>query len=544
MNTLTLQRSIADTKIRFAIIIVTLATIIVLGSFFLIDYLRFTVDKQSLFLSSLRYRAEYLVESQNMGFFAAAGSALSAPVTARVIEGDNRALGVPVLTYHSIVEDHDTEGEDHAHGRVSSFEGANVTLENFKDQMFTLKREGWHAVSYQEFDDYIHGRRDLPDKSFLITFDDGAKGSFYPVDPILAALNFKAVAFLLPGHSLGDRSTYYLNRRDVNLMKDTGRWDIQSHGQDIHVSLPVEPTGVIKDNALSNRLWLPELGRLETHEEYAARIENDLRVSKRNLEEALGIQVTGFAFPFGDYGQNASNDPLGQATVLEATRRHYSLAFYQNWNKGNFTFNYPNPDAFLIKRIPVQPDWDGKKLLEVLQAAAPKPLPYAEKISEKNGWEQDWGLMTIEGNTMHLKASPSTTGALAILDGTYTWENYEVKIPITWERGYVMVLFNMQSEGIGRACVFSEDGTVQLQDRTEEDIFVRRLVKSPKVRPGTHTIGAVSHGTTSACVFNGEYIIDATLPAGSGGIGVEAWAPELGTAEAFVTDVSAVKKGK
>ncbi len=538
MQVLALHHAIADTKIRFALLILSLAALITIGSFYLVGYLRFSIDRQLLALSALQYRTEYVSESQGLDMLAAVGSAFS-PIERVWLPGAAPARGVPVLTYHSIITD---KNDADTGVTVSSFEGANVSLEHFKDQMFALKRAGWHSVRYADFEAYMRGQKELPEKSFLLTFDDGAKDSFYPVDPILSALGFSAVAFILPAHSTGDRSTYYLNKSEVELMQVTGNWDIQSHGQDIHLSLPTNADGSVADNALSNRAWLTSANRLETHEEYAARIEEDLAEAKRNLEVHFGVEATGFAFPFGDYGQNASNDPEGEETVLAAARKNYSLAFYQNWNQGNFTYNYPKSDAFLIKRIPVRPEWDGEKLLSVLDAASPKTLPFSGAPSASQGWVSTWGEMGIADGTMRLYAAAHTTGAIAMLDGTYAWSNYQVEAEVEWESGYVMVLFGMQNDAVGRACVY-ENGSVQLQERTAEDILIRRETKKLKeVTPGAHTVGAVLSGTTTACPFDGEYVIDATLPAMSGGVGLEAWDSEVGNAEVFIKNISAVKK--
>ncbi len=533
MPVIALQRAITDTKIKFSLVVLVLAGIITIGSFYLIGYLRFTVLREEMFAQSLQYRAEYIESQRQIGFWPALQSAFLGQgiFTSQA----SSSLGVPVLTYHSVLSDkNDAAAVDDT---VSDFEGANVSLEHFKEQMFALKAAGWQTVSYADFEAFIRGEKQLPAKSFLLTFDDGAKQSFFPVDPLLQALGYNAVSFILPAHSLGTNSTYYLNKDEIAFMLGTGRWSVESHGQDIHLSLPTNADGSVKDNALSNRVWLPNENRLETHDEYAARIQNDLAVAKQNLQNAFGVSVTGFAFPFGDYGQNITNDPQAQATVLAATKQNYSLAFYQNWNKGNFSFNYPNPDTLLVKRIPVKPTWDGNDLLEALNASAPKDMPYEGVPSAKEGWQSDWGIMGLGSDGMSLAAATSTTGSLSVLDGTYTWANYEVEVPVEWEKGYVMVLFDLQSGQLGRACVFADNGNVQLQQRTRDDILILRETKVKSVSAGSHTIGAVSAGNTTACVFDGEYVIDATLPPASGGVGLEAWSPNAGEAQALFKNV-------
>jgi hypothetical protein len=159
-----------------------------------------------------------------------------------------------------------------------------------------------------------------------------------------------------------------------------------------------------------------------------------------------------------------------------------------------------------------------------------------------SGWVKDWG--KVEDSSfggLYLAASPDTTGALTMLDGSYPWKSYKVEMDVEWEEGYMMLLFNMQSASQGRACVFSSDGNVQLQQRTKDEILILRETKNKNVKPGAHTIGAVSAGNTTACLFDGAYIINATLSPGSGGVGIEAWAPEPGVASGYVHSISTVR---
>jgi hypothetical protein len=178
MPVIALQRAIADTKIKFSLALLVLAAIITIGSFYLIGYLRFTVLKETMFAQSLQYRAEYLAQQQGIGFW----QALQAASVGENISVNlaSSSLGVPVLTYHSVLSDKNDAALDTT---VSDFEGANVSLEHFKDQMFKLKAAGWHTVTYADFEAFVRGQKELPAKSFLLTFDDGAKKSFFPGRP-------------------------------------------------------------------------------------------------------------------------------------------------------------------------------------------------------------------------------------------------------------------------------------------------------------------------------------------------------------------------
>ena len=80
------------------------------------------------------------------------------------------AKSVPVLLYHGVVDKSD---------------GANILPEDFKNQMFVLKKAGWQTITLDDFYAFMRGEKQVPDKSFLLTFEDGRKDSHYPVDPLL-----------------------------------------------------------------------------------------------------------------------------------------------------------------------------------------------------------------------------------------------------------------------------------------------------------------------------------------------------------------------
>src|SRR6185503_3845275 len=109
------------------------------------------------------------------------------------------AGSVPVLIYHGTPP----EGNDNP----------PLPQSVFIDQMRALKADGWQTITLQQFTDFMKKGAPVPPKSFLLTFDDGRKESFYPVDPVLKELGYNAVMFTITGFSLPDNgsksSTFY-----------------------------------------------------------------------------------------------------------------------------------------------------------------------------------------------------------------------------------------------------------------------------------------------------------------------------------------------
>ena len=90
---------------------------------------------------------------------------------------------VPVLMYH----------------HVSPSAGSITTSpQNFESQISGLARAGYHALSTQEFAGFL-ARKPVPEKSILITFDDGYLDNWVHAHPVLQRHGMRAVLFLITG---------------------------------------------------------------------------------------------------------------------------------------------------------------------------------------------------------------------------------------------------------------------------------------------------------------------------------------------------------
>jgi peptidoglycan/xylan/chitin deacetylase (PgdA/CDA1 family) len=300
----------------------------------------------------LKYTFEYY---QDSGVAQAASSGYVYTGTSTATGDYERQLAdsVPVLVYHRIIEEPD---------------GFNITKEAFKEQLFALKKNGYNTVSLESLLAYMRGERELPEKSIVITFDDGAKDSFYNSDPVLKVLGFRAINFIITGHSLnGKPNNYYLDERELRAMLATGRWELGSHTDSGHGQVDINRDGD-SANFLSNKIWIPEEDRLETDLEYKTRIEQDLRESKKKLEDLMGARVVGFAFPYGDYGHESRNVQGATNLIREVASAIYPMSFYQASSREIAT-NIPTKErAFNIRRITVRPEWKTEDLLSRLES--------------------------------------------------------------------------------------------------------------------------------------------------------------------------------
>src|SRR5690606_18803891 len=71
---------------------------------------------------------------------------------------------IPVLMYHAVLPAADNPNPNNA---------SIINLEAFEAQMGYLHEEGYYTASLAELEQFVHGRLVLPEKTVVITFDDG-----------------------------------------------------------------------------------------------------------------------------------------------------------------------------------------------------------------------------------------------------------------------------------------------------------------------------------------------------------------------------------
>jgi len=198
------------------------------------------------------------------------GAAAAAGASARWNWWRPLAEGIPALMYHKI-------GEPPRGSRIGKLW---VTADDFRWQMEYLLRHGYTPMLFRELAEAEDGRRGLPARPALVTFDDGYANNFELAYPVLRELGVKANIFLV--YETIDRHNAWhdpatepwlrmLSWAQVREMQDSGLVEFGSHTMR-HRHLPSIP--------LEEARW-------------------ELTESKLRLEEKLGRTMIGFAYPYG-----------------------------------------------------------------------------------------------------------------------------------------------------------------------------------------------------------------------------------------------------
>lgn len=193
------------------------------------------------------------------------------------------SVRVPILMYHAL-----TEKAEEASDTV-------ITARAFEEQIAAITEAGYTSIFFGDLRDYVKEGKALPEKTVLITFDDGYTSNLTIAAPILQKYGQKATVSVI-GVSVG-KDTYkdtgvtmypHFTLEEARAAYEQGIMDFQSHTYDMHqISLDEDPRiGMLpKEN--------------ETEEEYAAALRLDFAASKAQIEQGVGNEVFVIVYPHG-----------------------------------------------------------------------------------------------------------------------------------------------------------------------------------------------------------------------------------------------------
>ncbi len=200
----------------------------------------------------------------------------------RFIGGSQRSVtpglsSTGILTYHHVAK--------HV---ASDPYSLNVTPQRFREQIEGLLRFGYRASSLRDVIACHSENRAIPDKSFVVVFDDGHHSVYENAWPVLRDLGIPATIFLATG---------YLDR-DAPLPFDTCQTVVSRCGERRRPLTTSECEEMLASG-------LVDLGsHTHAHEDFRGQPEQftrDLTSSLQLLDKRFGLDQVTFSFPYGRF---------------------------------------------------------------------------------------------------------------------------------------------------------------------------------------------------------------------------------------------------
>lgn len=216
-------------------------------------------------------------------------SALSGVPASEVEPADVRVV---ILMYHHFNRDSDPT------------EPATISSSQFESHLQMLRAEGYHLLTMREFEAFLAGLYTPPDRSVLLTFDDGYASVYDRAFPLLKQYEAPAAIFPIMKyyHTQGWGAwSPHLVYWQTEVMMESGLVDLGGHSYDGHGYVPTGEAGEEEGPFLVTRMWLEAEQRLETEEEYRLRIREDIQ-RMLAVQAELGqnrLERNHFVPPFG-----------------------------------------------------------------------------------------------------------------------------------------------------------------------------------------------------------------------------------------------------
>ncbi len=199
----------------------------------------------------------------------------------------DRYIRLPVVMYHHISK------------RSGTWNAYVISPEEFAGDMDYLAENGWQSISVKELLAWYDGEFEMPEKPFMITFDDGFESTLAYAEPVLAEYGFKGVAAVIgsvcekfTNCNEHDPELSNMSWEDASAMADRGVIEIQCHTWNMH--------------GLAARRGCSRMAG-ESLEAYRAALSTDLSRFLQGCEQRGVDIVPSIAYPYGAFDKTTSD---------------------------------------------------------------------------------------------------------------------------------------------------------------------------------------------------------------------------------------------
>lgn len=238
---------------------------------------------------------------------------------------------VPVLAYHHF-------------SKSNSRKKMVVGAKKFDSQMRYLKNHGFHAINLNQFIEYLNFGQ-IPEKSVILTLDDGWQSAYSIAYPIFKKYGFSAVLYI-PTNSIQEKGGRLLGWDQIRKMVQDHSIDIQPHTKS-HRNLTKSRPG-------------------ESFASYVKAIKTEMGGAKQLISNRLGEEATSLSYPFG-----ATNSLV----MALASNEGYTTGFTVKRNSNPFFQN-----NFKLNRAMIYGGYNEKKFLGNLKTFERDPLEKLEPV--------------------------------------------------------------------------------------------------------------------------------------------------------------------
>ena len=281
----------------------------------------------------------------------------------------------------------------------------------FVEQMEYLRTHGYNPVSLDDILKASEGKKPLPQKPVLLTFDDAYLSYYEFVVPVLKKFGYPSVVAVV-GRFIDnppkDFPEQVMTWDQIKELSSRRLVEVVSHTYDLHKEVRYNPQGNVA-SAVNIRAYDGNKKTYETEEEYRSRIETDFNIQNELFRKKLGFTPRAIAWPYGRYN-SISLEIAHKAGYRIGFNVEKGFAHINRLHRINRTVIINEPIEGFIKMIK-NPDGD-KANIRAVQVDLDLLYDHDPEKTDQNLGKLINRLVEMKVNTVFLQAfaDPDGTG--------------------------------------------------------------------------------------------------------------------------------------
>jgi len=237
-----------------------------------------------------------------------------------------------VLQYHHISE--------------STPPATSISPERFSQHMAWLADNQYHILSMEDLLALLKKSEALPDKTVVITFDDGYTSIYSAAWPVLKKRGWPFTVFVNSQHH-DEKNSHYMTWAQLREMADAGV--------------------TIGNHSVTHGLMI-RLQQDEKPAEWQARMRQEIEGAQKRIDQEVGRQAKVFAYPFGEHNQDLEK-LLAELKYVAFAQHSGPVALFDSWQA--------------LPRFPFGGAYGDIKDFALKASSLPMPLQQVTLINEK-----------------------------------------------------------------------------------------------------------------------------------------------------------------
>lgn len=220
-----------------------------------------------------------------------------------------------------------------------------LNIKKFEDDIIYFKKQGFTFVDTNDIINYVYKGKKLPEKTVMLTFDDGYLNNYIYAFPVIKKHGVKVVispiAYYVEYYTLNhDKNPHYshLTNKEIKEMHESSLVDFQNHSYNMH--------------SLKKRKGSLKLNE-ENTDDYIREFYYDLKAAENVIEDITGKKTVCYAYPFGSVSYESKS-------ILKCCGYKVSLGCEEGFNY----LMFGNTDSLLkLRRFNRTPQTSAEQIL-------------------------------------------------------------------------------------------------------------------------------------------------------------------------------------